>query len=507
MLRSKRGEKSVTPELLGSAPGKVWVTIRLPRGEWFYDPTHPLGPAGGFGEVFEGKDASGRSLAIKRLKLAVGEAAHRELKIADELAGRTFKHVLEVFDAGEDSENGGYYVVMPRAERSLSDHIGLRGSPTAAEATEFLKQIAEGLKEVEQIVHRDLKPANILLHGGQWKIADFGIARFVEDAPSANTVRGFLSAPYAAPEQWLGEHATHATDVYALSCIAYFLLTGALPFAGPAKADYQRQHTIESPAPLIDVDPRLRAIFSAGLRKPQAGRPSIDRIINVLREALANPSAQTPGLAALHKINAAEAERVSAAKAQAERERQENAERHALVQSGEAAFREIVAGLRKLAQENAPEARIESDYAIGLTIAMGQAEMQIHSEGAVPTNVFLGSAKVLAIGSIRVSQKNPQWSHGATLWYMRSQAVADCRWYEVAYKKNAIASGPIIGPFPIQDVENDIYRHANLAAGPGMHVIQVDFGPTPIDDEDSESFFERWLAHLAEAYGGRLRPF
>ena len=89
--------------------------------------------------------------------------------------------MLEIFDAGKDSEDGGYYMVMPRAERSLSDELRLRGAPTAEDATDILKQIAEGLKEVEQIVHRDLKPANILLHNKLWKIADFGIARFVED--------------------------------------------------------------------------------------------------------------------------------------------------------------------------------------------------------------------------------------------------------------------------------------------------------------------------------------
>ena len=68
-------------------PAVPWVRIRLPRGEWFYDPLRPLGPAGGFGEVFEGKDQTGRLVAVKRLKVTVGEAAHRELRIADELAG------------------------------------------------------------------------------------------------------------------------------------------------------------------------------------------------------------------------------------------------------------------------------------------------------------------------------------------------------------------------------------------------------------------------------------
>ncbi len=64
-----------------------------------------------------------------------------------------------------------------------------------------------------------------------------------------------------------------------------------------------------------------------------------------------------------------------------------------------------------------------------------------------------------------------------------------------------------MGPFPIQDVGDDIYRHASLAAGPGMHVIVVDFGPLPIDDENEAAFFQRWLERLVKAYNNRLCPF
>ena len=251
-------------ERIESASVGPWVRIRLPRGEWFYNPANPIAPAGGFGEVFEGKDASGQPVAVKRLKIKAADAAHRELKIADELAGKKFEHVLAVLDSGEDSESGGYYIVMPHADKSLSDDVTARGMLLPAEAIDILRQLAEGLKEVGNIVHRDLKPANVLLHEGRWKIADFGIARFVEDATSANTVRGFRSAPYAAPEQWIGERATHATDIYALSCIAHVLLTGSPPFVGPSRADFQRQHISETPPSLTSLDSRARAFSLQG---------------------------------------------------------------------------------------------------------------------------------------------------------------------------------------------------------------------------------------------------
>jgi hypothetical protein len=73
--------------------------------------------------VFEGLSPEGHPVAIKKLKLSVGVAAHRELKIADELAGKSFEYVLPIVDAGEDSEGGGYFVVMARAEQSLADYL------------------------------------------------------------------------------------------------------------------------------------------------------------------------------------------------------------------------------------------------------------------------------------------------------------------------------------------------------------------------------------------------
>jgi eukaryotic-like serine/threonine-protein kinase len=487
-----------------------WVRIRLPRGEWFYNPTKPLGPAGGFGEVFDGKNEAGQSVAVKRLKMTAGEAAHRELKIADELAGRSFEHVLQVLDSGEDSGAGGYYIVMPRAECSLADALNERGVIPPTEAADVLRQIAEGLKEVEDIVHRDLKPGNVLYHNGKWKIADFGIARFVEDATSTHTVRGFLSPQYAAPEQWLGEHATHATDIYALSCVSYVLLRGEPPFPGPTMEDFKRQHTSQTPPLLTGADSRLRAIFAAGLRKPPSGRPTMERLIAVLREVSSTPTPRAPGIAALQAINAIEAEKVSAAQAEAERERRASAERNALIKTGEAALLDIIGKLEVMARDNAPEAQIiQIPRTGGLAITMGQAQMVIDLEGAVPPNTRFPSARweVLAIGRIHVKQGAPPWNHGATVWYMRLRPDTGYRWYEVSYKRHALFAGPLIGPFAIQELGYDIYGEADRAAGPGMHTIEVESGPVAIDDENSDSFFERWLTRLAQAYQGRLRPF
>lgn len=195
-------------------------TIKLPARIFEYDPTRPLGKPGGFGQVFAGKTSEGGEVAIKKLHVSVADAAHREMRIVDELKKRSFEHVIPFIDGGEDADSGGYFVVMPKADKSLQSMIDTNGSFTTTDVTPILFQIAKGLSEVGDLVHRDLKPDNVLFHDGKWKIADFGIARFVQEVTASNTLKDYLSPLYASPEQWRSERATHATDVYALGCIS-----------------------------------------------------------------------------------------------------------------------------------------------------------------------------------------------------------------------------------------------------------------------------------------------
>jgi hypothetical protein len=494
--------------------------IRLPRGEWSYDESRRLGQPGGFGEVFEGERSDGLAVAVKRLMVTADQAAHRELAIADQLAGRSFKHVLGVFDAGEDADTGRYFVVMPRAEKSLADEIATHGTLQSSAAAVVLMEIASGLAELPEIVHRDLKPANILRHDGCWKIADFGIAKFVEDSTSLNTVRDNLTPQFGAPEQWKAEHPDSTTDIYALSCIAYVLLTGEPPFLGPTMADYHKQHLSETPHALSDaVDPRLRSIVSAGLRKAQGGRPRLSRVLEVLRGIITNPWVDAAtGLQALRAVNAMEAQRVSQAEAEASRVQREAVARNALVDGGEEVLQAVADRLMEVIHKEAPEAKLipqnleirNGDFVTKIAMRLGDAEIRFESQGATPANVVFPQWQweAVAIGSVRVIQAWPApWTHGATLWYMRRRPEDGFRWFEVSYKRNALTRGALVGPFPIQEVGDMLFVAADMAGGPGMHSIEVESGPTPIDDEDVEKFVERWVSRLADAYTGRLRPF
>jgi len=192
--------------------------------------------------------------------------------------------VIPVLDAGKDAETGFNFVVMPLAEESLQDVLDREGPLVDHDAMAVLRDVLLGLQEMKRIVHCDLKPANVLLHEKKWKLADMGIARHVDDAPSALSIRMFVSEGYAAPEQWRFETATHATDVYAFGCLAYAVLTGNPPYLGPSQEEYCVQHLKGTPRTL-PASLAIRALVQMCLTKDRASRPSIDTAIVLLERA------------------------------------------------------------------------------------------------------------------------------------------------------------------------------------------------------------------------------
>lgn len=287
------------------------IKIQLSKGSWEYNPNLQLGKPGGFGAVFAGRGEGLDQVAIKRLHISASDAAHRELRIADKLSSLSLEFVVPFLDSGQDEESESYFVVMARAERSLQEEIDRRSKFNDEMTVRILQDIASGLSEAQGLVHRDLKPANVLYHDGRWKVADFGIARFVEESTSLQTLKNCLSPPYAAPEQWRFERASSATDIYALGCIAYALLTGKPPFTGPGPEDYRDQHINAAPAPLTESQPRLRSLVLTMLRKTPQGRPSLERVRRSLDDLVASGlrEEQGKGLAALEQAGAEAAEK------------------------------------------------------------------------------------------------------------------------------------------------------------------------------------------------------
>lgn len=478
------------------------IKIKLPRGEWRYDPDTPLGPEGGFGVVFAGLDKDNNPVAVKKIKLEAKEAAHRELDIADELSGCEFSHVIPVLDSGQDAESESYFVVMPRAEMSLQDKINEGNLFDDKATSEVLIEIAEGLAEVDNIVHRDLKPGNVLFHDGSWKVADFGIARFVEKATSLRTLKECLTYPYAAPEQWRLERSTNATDIYALGCIGYALLTGEPPFPGPYREDFQDQHLNQKPPDLSDQSHRLRALLLMMLRKNPDSRPSVSRVRKILGEVISvkEDRSSRSGLDALASAGADISEEKAAREAEQMRIETEWKQRQRLASEG---F-EILDEIRKVLFDRISDSALVARQCGDNRIEVGDAwvELFVPQRGLIPDDAFRESGwDVICGAKIVVVQGSPEYEWGASLWYMKRSSEEEYRWYEVQYFNNPhYQRYKKYEPFAVSKL-----KFADLAASPVMNAVAIAFGPVTIDDEDVDDFCNRWAGLLAKASKGQLR--
>ena len=480
--------------------------IRLTNGLWQFDESKPLGRAGGFGEVFRGKGPDG-DVAVKRLNISAEVAAHRELVIGQQLMHGNYENIVPVFDAGQDSGSDRYYLVMPVCDYSLQDKIDEAcGAVEVSVAQEAIRQIIEGLKEVSTITHRDLKPANILFHQGRWKIADFGIAKFVEDSTSLQTLRNCLTPAYAAPEQWKGERSSSATDIYAVGCIIHALFTGSPPFIGSLD-DIREGHLHGVPEPLRELPPRFSAFVSHMLRKPPNARPTLERCLNVLSDIdlAIYPSLTSSPVIDLAVEQVAKREAEEEAKAQAASTLRK--ERQDLFIEAKLTLTQLNNSLFRRLREVSESVRVLSNS----RLAFGEATLDFSgSPESLVDSHFINKPlyprtgwDVLGWSIIRIQSRRPSYAWSASLLYVDKHDGNGYRWYEVAFWTFGKHQSPNEEPYALEGYSQDI----DLACSHGMHSIAVAYGPLPIDSEDEESFHRRWL-HLAAkaAIGDLMRP-
>ncbi len=195
---------------------------------------------GGMATVYLAHDLKhDRKVAIKVLRpeLAAVIGAARFLTEIKTTANLQHPHILSLHDSG--TVDGTVFYVMPFVEgESLRDRLKREKQLPIADAVRIATEVAGALDYAHRhaVIHRDIKPENILLHDGRALVADFGIALAATSADSRMTETGMsLGTPhYMSPEQAMGERNLDArTDVYALGCVLYEMLTGAPPFTGP----------------------------------------------------------------------------------------------------------------------------------------------------------------------------------------------------------------------------------------------------------------------------------
>jgi serine/threonine-protein kinase len=198
----------------------------------------------------------GRRIVVKVLptEMSAGvsdERFRREILLA---ASLMHPHIIPVLSAGD--ADGLPYYTMPFVEgESLRLRLARERHLPVALSLRLAREIALGLDYAHRrgVVHRDIKPENILLHDGHALIADFGIARAISRAAGSSALTGIgvsLGTPaYMSPEQALGEQELDGrSDVYALGCVLFEMLTGQPPFTGTSAQGVIMRH-ITDPAP------------------------------------------------------------------------------------------------------------------------------------------------------------------------------------------------------------------------------------------------------------------
>ncbi|MEW2360336.1 serine/threonine-protein kinase, partial [Spirillospora sp. NPDC029432] len=227
--------------------------------------------AGAQGRVVLARHATaGTPVAIKYLSRRDGDGTEIErLREEAVMLGRvTDPHVVRLYQF-VTGEHGAALVMEAVNGVSLKELLARHGALGPEAALTVLKGSLLGLAAAHEVgvVHRDYKPANVVVQGdGLSKLIDFGIAGFWGEGSRSGT------PAYMAPEQWNGDPASPATDVYAATCVFFECVTGRRPYEGTALGVLREGHLSAAP-PVEAVPGPLRGLVARGMAKAAGERP------------------------------------------------------------------------------------------------------------------------------------------------------------------------------------------------------------------------------------------
>ncbi|MEM9458627.1 MAG: serine/threonine-protein kinase [Myxococcota bacterium] len=249
--------------------------------------------AGGMGTVWEAEHTGLRiRVAVKRLQRELAPSDPSRLRFTREAraaASVKHPHVVDILDVSTDDDGNPYLVMELLDGEPLSDVLRREGPLPWARARALLGQLVDALHcaHANDVIHRDLKPSNIMIMEPgtaheSCKIIDFGLAKQQTLEPEAQEITHtgdvFGSPGYMSPEQLRGEVVDARSDIYSLGCVAFEMLTGRRPFAGPSLAELMVQHLTQPPPALEPLDapqsvaPAVRALVLRALGKEPRDR-------------------------------------------------------------------------------------------------------------------------------------------------------------------------------------------------------------------------------------------
>ena len=272
---------------------------------------------GGMAVVYRAEDAIlGRTVALKTLHRRYAEVPSFRRRFRQEaraMACLDHENIVKIYDISQDGEVP-FIVAECVAGRDIGTLLaGHRGHLNELFTRKIAAQLLRALSYAHRrgVIHRDIKPSNILVAAGETvKVADFGIARIVEDDDVEVGEPGEIvgSARYMSPEQLMGEEATPRSDVYSVGVLLYHCLTGKPPFAGNVRS-LARQHIHESPTPPRKLNKKIsphmeRVILKALSKNPDDRYPSAAAMLDDLGVEAAprtEKTAEVPRSGALYR--------------------------------------------------------------------------------------------------------------------------------------------------------------------------------------------------------------
>ena len=254
---------------------------------------------GGMGEVYKASHRMlARAAAIKLIRpemlggtdpAVASRAVARFRREAEAAAHLRSAHTVDLYDFGVTEDQTLYLVMEFLDGLDLESLVRQYGPMPAPRVVHVLRQVCDSLEEAHArgLVHRDIKPANI--HIGRVgcredfvKVLDFGLVKSAAVGPAQTlaTMEGLImgTPAYMAPEMALGDHVDGRADLYALGCVAYYLLTGDQVFTGDTVMKVITQHLQAVPVPPserteLPIPAPLEHLVLACLAKKPQDRP------------------------------------------------------------------------------------------------------------------------------------------------------------------------------------------------------------------------------------------
>ena len=214
---------------------------------------------GGMAVVYLARDVRlDRPVAIKLLppeRAAHDKLRDRFMREARTAARLSHPHIVPIH-AVDEVRGYVFYVMSYIDGETLAERVANRGPLPPREASRVLQEVASALAAAhgQGIVHRDVKPGNILLEraAGRAMVTDFGIARLTDGGDTA--AGELLGTPeYMSPEQAGGAAVDARSDLYSLGVVAYYMVSGQLPFTAPSVQAVLAKQLTQVPAPVANV--------------------------------------------------------------------------------------------------------------------------------------------------------------------------------------------------------------------------------------------------------------